>query len=323
MKKLLILTFLGLQSLSAYTHPEVGSFAVQGEFLYFLPTVEDTFYALRDPAPFGTNSNKRNNDYDFTPGYRIEASYGFCGDAELIVRYSNLHSSAYDEIRVQGDDAIRAINTNLLEASDFSFASSQLSLRYQNVDALYGMRLWNGCKFNFKIQGGLEYASIKQNETSTYSLPFYSTVYEEKTWGIGPQLGINFDYQLFNLSCRCPGTLSFVSRASSSLLVSETTYKDNEVNIDSFFGDRFFNVQDDAAWRIVPAWHARFGLNYEACFSCMNASFEIGYEFNQYLRAISRELFMTSAGVTGSMQARSNYNDFGMNGLYVALGLGF
>lgn len=321
LKKLSVLAVLGLasaSSLSAFLHPAGGQWGVQAEFLYLLPTVEDTFYVTEGSATIlGSTATKRNNDFDFTPGFRVEGAYGLCDNSELVVRYARLRATQSDSV----SGFIGPVRDRFQASAALGSASSNLDLLYQNVEALYDMGIWNSCKFNLDLQAGLEYAYVRLNEQYRYDFAagFSTNNLYEKTQGIGPQIGLAFNWDVYDVSCGCmPGKLSFVSRTATSLLVSET-----EFNQQALVGPtpQPFNVQDDSTWRIVPAFHARFGFNYETCFSCLNASLEIGYEFHSYVRAISRELF--NSGIPTISNSWSNYNNFDANGLYVALGVGF
>lgn len=332
-KKLCLLTLLGVAqigSLSAYLRPAAGAWGLEAEFLYFMPSFGDTYYVGDiHQAVFGTATissssfTKRNNDFDFIPGFRVGGAYGLCDCNELIVRYSRLSKDQNDTttgllFQVQGR----------LPSSFFNgTASSDLDLLYQNVDLLYGFGAYNGCKLNLDVQGGLEFAYIRLNENVVVSgLPnggttpiTYTNRAKEKTWGIGPQLGFDLSYDFSGWCGLCDNALAFVSRASGSLLVSETTFNQNSTS-----NVGYYIVSDESTWRMVPAVHARLGLNYATCFSCVNAAFEIGYEFNCYIDGFMREKFTDgAAALNNNAYSFSQFTNFGTNGLYVSAGVTF
>lgn len=329
-KKLFLLTLLGVAqigSLPAYFRPTDGHVGIEAEFLYLLPSVGDTFYA-GNVSRFGTVTlgtigsaefTKRNNDFDFIPGFRVGGAYGLCDGNQLIARYSRLSRDQSDSV----NGLLLVVQSKFTGPVFNGTASSDLDLLFQNADILYGFGAYMGCKFNADIHGGLEFAYMRLNEQINYvgtgltgtavASNFNS---KEKTWGIGPQLGFALSYDFSDLCGLCQNALSFVSRASGSLLVSETTY-----NQSSTTPTAYFIVSDDSSWRIVPAMHARLGLNYATCFSCFDVNLEIGYEFNSYINAMSKEVFTDSG--TSNANSLTRLANFDTNGLYVSGGITF
>ena len=79
-------------------------------------------------------------------------------------------------------------------------------------------------------------------------------------------------------------------------------------------------MEDEHTWRIMPALHARVGLDYLIRGSWVGVSVGVGYEFNSYLRALTRVTFPDDVSDGLCM---TNYYNFDMQGLIVSAALAF
>lgn len=326
-KSLRFLTTLFCLSVSSlFAHISPGRWGVEAEFLYFLPTFDDTYFVidgtrdLGDNNPYGTRVN---NEMGFHPGFRVGGIYAFCDcNQQFEIYYSRLN--AKETKRVAGNNLWATIGRPDF-ISDFEnyagSASSELNCLYQRVDALFAQQALCSCGMDLYLQAGLEYAYLRLNEQYGYRFSgsaFTSIIdLHSKSWGIGPQFGVDFDYALCEFSCSCPGRLSIAAHSSGSILVSRAQQSHLESPGE---GEIFTFVNDRRAWRVIPAFHARVGLNYDTCFSCFGASLEIGYEFNTYLRGLSRVIFPDD---TSDGMCFTQYYNFDVQGLYVAGTLSF
>lgn len=312
-------------SLAAYIHPCPGEWGIQAEFLYLYPSVDDTYFVIDSSSFIPVQGRRENNDFDFHPGFRIGAVYGLCGcNQEIQLFYTRL--GADENKTVRGEDLFATLGTPDLTVSVFQgyegFATSDLDLLYQRVDALYAFQALNCCSFQLYLQGGLEFGYIRLHENYVYQetvgdLDLGTINQKSRAWGVGPQFGIGFDYALWQCgSGYVPGTLSLNVLSSGSLLASKTGSRTFQV----FNGDIILDVKDQKTWRIIPAWHARVGLNYGMCFSCFNSSLEVGYEFNSYSRAISR---ISAPDDVSPGLILTEYYNYDVQGLYIALGFTF
>ncbi len=139
-----------------------------------------------------------------------------------------------------------------------------------------------------------------------------SNVYRKgKTWGVGPQAGFEFDYRICQINRCCPGALTLTGFTSGSILASKTRTE----NFQNIGIDTVLDVSDQHTWRLIPAFHARIGLNYGMCFTCFSTALEIGYEFNTYLRGLSRIGFTDESA---NALCFSDYYNFDLQGLYIS-----
>ena len=329
MKRLSILSALFVLytgSMFAYLHPVVQygqNWGFGAEFLYWLPSVDDTFFVITGANAAGNPQGKReNNDFRFRPGFRVEGVYSFACNREFHVRYARLSTKQNKTISGASLFATHA-SPVLLEDNFEDFAGeagSSLNVLYQNVEAIFVQQAWECCPFDLYLFAGVQYAYIRLNEHINYTSsagPFANVDDKSRTWGVGPQFGVEFYYPICQLStCFCPGNLSLAALTSGSLLASKIDSK----SFQTLTGETIVDVNNDRTWRIVPTWNARLGLNYATCFSCFGAFLEVGYEFTTYLRALSRIEFedASAGGLTFD-----NYHNFDAHGLYVAVGFTF
>lgn len=65
---------LGIGSLSASICSCPGEWEIKGEFLYLRPSVDDTYFVIQGT---GVETRRRNNDFTFHPGFRVDGTYIF------------------------------------------------------------------------------------------------------------------------------------------------------------------------------------------------------------------------------------------------------
>jgi len=315
-----IVTVLGFGSLFANSHPAPGHLEVSADFIYLKPSVDDSYFVIKSPTgvslPFFLAGERINNDFDFEPGFRVGGAYALCDcNREFQIYYTRLDSNQHK--LVSGEFLYATTGCAACAEQFFNYtgtASSKLDCLYQRVDANYAQQVFNCCGLDLYVQLGLEYADIHFTETFQYirtvpetGLPTEGTVHHNlKTWGVGPQLGFALDYDLYQCATSyLPGTLSLNIVSSGSLLVGETKFHLTDRNLD---------INNKDTWRVVPALHAKIGLNYETCISCYSTSLEIGYEFNSYFRSLTR----VAAPDPNSVVSYNNFNNFDTQGLYVS-----
>lgn len=318
----LSLAFFWVYSLNAHVHPTPGAWQITGEFLYLLPSVDDTYFVIDSvgdtAVPIGTRVN---NDFDFHPGFRVGGTYAFCDcNREMQIFYTRLR--AVESKTISGDFLWAAVGfpdfANFYQVYSGT-ASSDLDLLYQRVDGLLAQEVLCVCGLDIYLNVGIEFAYLRLDEQYVFtdsSGPGFVDL-KSKSWGIGPQLGAQFNYDLCTCMHFLPGTLGVAFTTSGSLLTSKT--KEEFINpIPDLDGGE---VDDDSTWRIIPAFHARVGLTYamNPC-SCLTAHLEIGYEFSTYLRGLTR-IAVPDDG--GAGLCYTNYYNFDIQGLYVAANIAF
>jgi hypothetical protein len=293
---------------------------VGADFLYLLPSVDDTYFVFDSPeSTIFPNGKRENNDFHFHPGFRVSAAYSACGDQWIQLDYAMLQVKRSKT--VQGDFLWATIGRSSLTSSFENYpgsASSRLDLLYQRADAFLVQQTLTCGGMDVSLKAGLEYAFLRLNEDFAYQrvAVLGEISQRSKTWGIGPEIGFGLDYAIDSYGGLLPGNLSLAVQASGSILSSQTTMR----NFNALGGVAVLNEHDKNTWRVVPALHARIGLNYGSCLSWGDASIEVGYEFNTYFRGLSRLIFPDD--VADGLCFNEYYN-FDVQGLYVCAGLKF
>lgn len=307
-------------TLSANSHPMPGGWGFTAEYLYFMPNLDDTYFVTQsDVTTTFPNGNRLNNDFNYHSGFRLGAAYGFCdGGSDWTTTYTWLRPQQQKQI--SGDFLWATIGRADFASSFENYAgtaNSDLSLFYDRVDSVIGLDLYSMCGANLRMQFGLEYALLRLHEDYTFAITggALGTISQKsRTWGVGPQLGVGLDYDLFRSDDL--GGLSFTFLSSGSLLAGETGTRETNV----LTGTTLLDVSDRKARRIIPAFHTRVGLNYCTSFGNMDANIEVGYELNSYYRGLTRVLYQDDVG---DGLATNNYTNFDVQGLYVSASINF
>ncbi|MCB1113596.1 MAG: hypothetical protein KDK62_02445 [Chlamydiia bacterium] len=332
MKRLFAMAAFLAVSMNGFAASQDDPWSVTGEFLYFKPSFDDTYFvnSTDDEIDLVAHGTRYNNDFSFKPGFRVAVGYDFCNcscPGQLSASYSYLSASEHKS--VSGDALCPNLGIPRFMESLNEYtgtAESRLKLRYQRADLVFVQPLCNCNCLKLSFKGGLEYANLKLEERAVYngSVGEIVTLMSYKSLSnvdaIGPELGLVFDYPLIEGSCECPGTLSLRGETTGSLLAADQKgYVMNTLTLDTDpqFGVKY-NNQD--SWRVIPALHARLGLNYAFALECFEGSAEIGYEFTSYIRGLCRANYSDDVAACKSF---NQYDNFDLQGLYVSATLNF
>ncbi|MDP1834419.1 MAG: Lpg1974 family pore-forming outer membrane protein [Chlamydiales bacterium] len=314
------LTMLSWASACAYSHPPPGGWAVSGDYLYMLPTFDDTYFVIDSPVTSAfPNGTRENNDFRFSTGYRVGGVLGLDVGREFQAYYTNL---GVDRSKTITGDFLWATigQSNLVTVFEnyAGAATSNLHLLYQRADGILAQQAFNFEGADLFLNFGVEYAYLRLNEDYQYSVTGGAVATidrRSKAWGIGPQAGFELDYEFANCCC-WPGAIMMKAVSSASLLDCRCTHSD--VNILS--GATLLRTSDKSTWRIIPALHARVSINMES-YTCWGVvGIEIGYEFNSYIRGLTRVMYPDDEADSLSY---NDYSNFDVQGLFLSATLGF
>lgn len=319
-----ILAVLCSGGLSA-SHIQPGGWEVSADFLWLMPTLDDTYFVI--DAPIATafpTGERRNNDFDFHPGFRVDVGFGFC-DCDRYAKIDYAWLGAKENTTFSGPFLWATIGRPDVISGFEAFAgsaSSELNFLYERIDAYVGQRVYDCCGLNVDLNFGLEFVYLRLRENYEYvealTVPIIAEIAQRsRTWGVGPQFGVDLYWEIYQM-CGCsPGTLSVHIGSSGSILASRTDTR----NFQTLQGAVLLDTHDEDTWRLLPALHAKVGLSYDTnLFSCYETSFEVGYEFNSYLRGLSRTIWPDNVA---DGLVYTNYYNFDVQGLYVSLAVGF
>lgn len=293
----------------------VADWEVTAEFLYMAPSFDDNYFVIKSPVTSTNPNGQRDfNSVGFNPGFRIGGALDLdsCG-RQIEIYYTRLRADHTKTVRgdflwaTQGRPDIASVFDNYS-----GLARSYVDALYQRIDAdvIQAVCLNNGLSVSFLA--GLEWAYLDVVENINYISAVNNAFIgqESKIWGIGPQVGFILGYHLWDNSCSCPGTLSFVARSTVSLLASNDQAKSHDV----LNSEAQLDVRNAASWRVIPALHLRLGLNYLMQISCYDVGFEIGYAFDSYIRGYTRQTYLDDIADALTI---NHYGDFDLQGLYV------
>jgi hypothetical protein len=309
-----------------FLQPCPDAWRFSADFLYFMPTVDDTYFAINSPieGDFTLRGPRINDNFGFHPGFRVGAEYAFCQThRDIQVFYTYLH--AEESSAITGDHLWATLGSTSFSTPFTAYtgsASSKLKLLYQRLDFNVSQHLIDAHGFNFYAQPGLEYAYLRLQQRYRFEIPdFLGTVYQQsRGWGLGPQLGLGFDSNL------CQGSLGSACSTTHGLTVSSLfsasllTGQGRTLEVDIRDGDCTNDVKDKLAWRMIPALHARVGLAYIFHAPCMGASLSVGYEFNTYIRGLAKATYPST---TSTSNAVTNYYNFDVQGLDISIAITF
>ncbi len=316
-KKIILMCVLMASSLFAHTNPEPGEYAVSGEWLYMLNSIDQPYFMLESNATY-VGENKA-NDQSWHSGYRIEGNYQFCNcENDFRVRWT--HFPEFEDSKsisgfTKGKPIFVPPNTvgNLFTSSTLS---QKTKLYY--LDVLLGQKALDRCRFHLTLQGGFQYAYIDFREKLTLSIkPFLLNTHSE-LWGVGPEIGAEFDYCLSDC-------LSIVGRAQATMLASR-----RKASLNDEASSNGYDVKNEPYWRFIPANDLRFGLSYEKpncfgncfgrCFGNYTFDIELGYEFIVYYNGVERLFYVDDVAEGSSFNEMMNLT---LHGPYVHLGVKF
>lgn len=204
---------------------------------------------------------------------------------------------------------------------------------YYSADATLNRPLFDDCYDNLTLLFGLHYTYLKFREkflsTGIALIPAFArgpidisnliNYYRLKSsfWGIGPEIGIDYNY-LFPCFRAC-GDFGLNANIRGILLASSNDASVQAVSIRT--GPVGVNVKNkDAILRLNPACLAQLGFNYAYCGESYNAFFEVGYEFNWYSKCINK---ITSYDIGFAGDTIDAFEDLCLQGPFVRFNVTF
>lgn len=341
MKKLMFLSLLSLSTgVSAYIHSNPEDIGFFGEWLYFQPKVDNSYFAIDDKTQaIGQEGTRIKNEPHYHSGFRVGGYFGFnCGGTDLVVRYTQL-TTDYSKTLIVPNPSLLAGGEALFAAVGnpavlatvpgtsggpsvaFGFASACSHFNYYAGDAFVSHSLFDWSALTMNTQLGAHYASLSNHNHYDFATAVGGHfLVTEKTWywGVGPQIGVDLNWYL---GC----DFAIVAKATGALLIGRN-HSSTESASPQATTPVSVEQTNDNDWRFVPAQNYRIGLNYHLnpCGWCVRFNIEAGYELVTYFRAfdtiVERNDF--NAGL-GDLRSFDTFSNVGMNGPYVNLTINF
>lgn len=307
-----------------------GEITVEGEWIYFSPTSESTFYVVptpRESESSNPNGERRANRLDdFYSGYRVAAAYDFC-NRYVAVTWTSLKAT-HDDSDTNDFLFPTATPGAITDSITGNFASQSHRLTYYALDSVIGQTIICGNCFNLDFFYGVQYAHLFAKDFYFYDMhekdfniaPFIQGTERETFWGVGPEIGLSFVSPIW-----CGFALN--GQSTTALLIGQPNTTSNFFNNELKGGNS--NVQNTRAYRVVPFLDLRLGVEYDYClntpcfgncFPRLDFTLSAGYEALVYFNALSR--YRTLA-VTQDGLSFDEYRNVAMHGPYISLALTF
>lgn len=313
----------------------VNDFQFQVTLLFFKPTLEQNSYAITSTNNrFGTEVfpyGKRHLVHsEYHPGYRLELLGPICDCPcnSWSLRYTNLktHNCSstsgpfmFDTVGYPGHGAQSPEDTTY-----DGTARMRQHYRYIAADASINRPLFCTYCDNLSFLFGLHYAYVQFKERFTSDGTFLSDGtkilqndmrLKSSFWGIGPEVGIDYNYVLPN--CRACGVFALNVNVRGILLTSSNLADVRDrTNRTGSVGVKVKN--NSHIVRLNPACNAQLGFNY-SCSACdFDTFFEIGYEFAWYSKCINK---ITSYDVAFAGDTLDAFEDLSLQGPFIRLNI--
>lgn len=307
--------------LSGFLRPGPFDLVFDTQFLYLLPSIDDTSFVLRGTDANGNESGDlHHNDFEFQPAFRIGVGLGTSRCRDVFFHYTFLHEKQNKTITGSG---LWATQGDIVLGETFDnytgFASSHLNLMYQQFELLFSRQILPGNPMNLNFLLGFEIPNLRLAEKIIYQSAALrgEITRQNNTWGIGPEFGFEVDYDYFGFTFWRPSCFMITGAVRGALLAGRVHQNSQS---DSLSGTGItFEANNPPTWRVIPALHAKVGLNYALFCTCCATALEIGYEFTSYFRGLGR---IIQHGEFTALEF-TNYYNFDLQGLYVALDFGF
>lgn len=316
---------------------QAGGWQLRGEFLYFKPTIEQSYYAITSTpgsflgGNFFPNGKRYNNSPDFRPGVRLEGIYDLCqGSESLDFRLTYFNTTHSDSVSGNALFDVMGFPGNGAQVPEDSIYNGTAKLndhfRYYAADATFNRFAFKCAPENLNILLGLHYAYIKREGKFTSAGTFNDSGIKfvdnhlkttSTYWGVGPQIGIDYHYN-FNCSSYCPGTVTLFANARGALLCSRTEAKFHYNNLKT--GPFSIDLKNDPLWRVSPTVDAKIGVSYHFACHCWDATLTLGYEFILYNDSVDTIVGVDVAFAGSTVDVFSNLS---LQGPFLALGISF
>lgn len=320
-----------------------GCVDVGFELLYFMPTSDQPYYVISskdnktadNPFP---NGKRYNNRSSYHLGYRLDGSWSLCNCLnDLSVRltyFDGGHTSSisgpflYDVIGFPGNGAEEPEDTfyngKAKMREEFQYGAIDVAISRIAIGSYLG-----GCLENLKLLAGIHYAYLRHvdkfRSTGTFVVTSTNHTLDNHLkrtshfWGIGPELGLEYDYKLNSCFCSClPGTFSLVASGRASLLYSNINGRFDYSSTKTVGAPVYLKNKNQI--RVIPQVDARVGLDYSFCFCSLDSHLELGYELILYSNAIDN---IVGFDVAYAGHTTDQYSNFSLQGPYLVFSAAF
>jgi hypothetical protein len=306
--------------LEASLRATAESIVFEATYLYIRPISNYPYFAVQLDNVGRLTGKRFDNQFTFSSGYCLEASYTFCNDNyDTRARWTHLNSHAQKTLPSGLYVPAQVSYNNDTFVVGSTTPVSNRNIEYDALDILGGFTFFRPYSF-VTIHAGVHWAKIDLNEDFIFFArpqdPFIDRARGEFTsnmHGIGPKLGVMGKWALppfQKLPLFFNGKLEGAILFSHIKAGSDATILTNGVFINE-------NIDNEGISSFTPHWTASFGISMEKLFWFRLAA-EVGYTITGYCYALDI-LGYTDRGVfTNTLDL---WDEIYFHGLYVTLGI--
>jgi hypothetical protein len=326
----------------AYVQLEAFDAKLGDSLLSAMPFVNIFSATIPVAGPTIVFNDDRNFKNDCDWGYRIAAGYDFpsctCCNYGFSLEYTWYRSDNDQHLA----DFITEADLPLLSpfvgffGADTTNVDAHYDTKYHAIDLLgHQNRTFCNC-VDVQFFAGGRYVNFKENFDTHFFVPDdladdvlsvtdldeYFSNHRAKFDGVGPRVGFNIAYNVFNnfgILTEIGGDLIFGRSDSDwreNLLTQDLV---GGVIADTLIGTNTYNAHKHGL--IVPGLSGKFALTYRTAFcNCSSLSVELGYRGDKYFN-IANHSSLVVFGPTGDANfvKDGNYHDFDVSGPYLSV----
>lgn len=319
-----------------YGYGNNQNFSINAEVLFLKPSTDQASFVIESDSAnvirgnFYPNGKRHLATPNYRLGYRADLLYTLC-DCSKALNLRFTYFNAKHSKSVVGNflaDTIGFPGDGAQDVEDIYYsgrASIHNQYRYLAGDLTLNRLSFDCFCDNLFFLVGLHYANIKHSThlSSIGALPTstgtravnndYRT--HSDFWGIGPQIGIDYNYDLYK---NCNSEISLHANMRSALLCSDShaTLQARSLRTDP----SEVSLKNDHLWRVTPAFDAKLGATYQFSLFCLDGSLELGYEWIWVHNSVNTIRGIDVAFPGDTIDVYSNLN---LHGPYVRVGVDF
>ncbi len=298
-----------------------GYFQFSGEWLYFIPSFDQSEYIVKGGV--GSDSTglteRLGVDQSFASGYRLEGVYLLCNRQNAFAfRYTQFHDVPKSSVGSSANDLLPIIGIPGLISNQGASGNAlfQRDYNYYSIEGLYRLCCLEACCTQTKLLIGVEYNHLHIKEEGRFPGQTNFVVDNDmQAFQLGPEFALEACWDFSDC-------LSLLGRAQGSIF---STWNRSKLTSSSQNAVLLIKNKPNF-WHVTPAWGARLGLSADhlitlpRCWGACGFHIEAGYEWYLAMDAVDRIYFVDSSASGFSLNEWSNFT---LQGPYVRINLSF
>ncbi|MDP1879743.1 MAG: Lpg1974 family pore-forming outer membrane protein [Parachlamydiaceae bacterium] len=313
---------------------QCNRFAFEADYLYLQPILENNSIAV--PVSNGQHAFNlqpsgpgKSNKFSYSSGYRLGANYRLSLPCWLFenVKLQFTYIPAQNKRTISLASFLESLNpsssSSILEAERVSKISGVLTskhfLNYYSGNLSIDFPVFIICPFSLSCQLGLHYVWMDYHHhvrlSTKRNSQFQSGTLREKshTWGLGPELGFKFIYQMTRL---------FVLKLDiiGALLIEQSEAHFKMPSLNSSYDHYVGRFDPQKLCKVFPFWETKLRMSHSFSLKSYAVEIELGYDYLSYFCLINRIQF---PGNGSGFSADNMLTKVDFQGPYVSVNVSF